>query len=100
MRIESLLQDTYDTGNATIEPWEHLGHYGWARNAKHPELAALLLAKEANALFDCQFLSRDELDFANFIINKLNCDPHFVPSMTLLTAIRSVNAKLRIGRVA
>jgi hypothetical protein len=98
MRIEALLQGVYDTRNDTIEPWEVLGDYGSERNARYPELAQLLVAKQANALFNCPLLARDELAFANFMINLLELRPDYVPSMTLLTAVRSVNAKLAIGR--
>jgi hypothetical protein len=97
MRLEAIHRGVYGTSNAPIEAWEVLGDYGSSRNRRYPELADLLLAKEANALFNAPLLSRDELEFANFIINKLDIDPHYVPSMTLLTAIRSVNAKLAMS---
>lgn len=96
MRIEALHVGRY-SHHPTIEPWEVLGDYGKERNARHPELADLLVAKEANALVNSDLLSRDELEFANFIINKLDSSPDYVPSITLLIAIRSINAKLALG---
>jgi hypothetical protein len=37
---------------------------------------------------------RDEIELANFIINKLDADPHYAPSEKLLQAIRAINDKL------
>lgn len=71
--------------------------YGAKRNANHPEVAELLNARRANMLFNCRLLARDEIELANFIINKLDVDPHYVPSETLLQAIRSINEKLSGG---
>lgn len=68
--------------------------YGSKRNAAHPEVAQLLNARHANGLFDCQALARDEIELANFIINKLDVNPHYVPSETLLQAIRAINHKV------
>lgn len=45
-------------------------------------------------LFNCRLLARDEIELANFIINKLDVNPHYVPSDTLLQAIRTICAKL------
>jgi hypothetical protein len=62
-------------------------HQGFAeRNAAHPEVAELLNARLANMLFNCRSLARDEIELANFIINKLDVDPKYVPSETLLQA--------------
>jgi hypothetical protein len=97
MRIEAILGSVHNI-SAPVEPWEILGDYASSRNQRYSELADLLLAKEANELFDCPLLARDELEFANFMINKLDVDPHYIPSMTLLSAIRSVNAKLAMRR--
>jgi hypothetical protein len=68
--------------------------YGAKRNAALPEVAELLNARQANMLFDCQSLARDEIELANFIINKLDVDPHYEPSETLLQAIRAINDTL------
>jgi hypothetical protein len=68
--------------------------YGAKRNAAHPEVAELLNARLTNMLFGCRSLARDEIELANFIINKLEVDPHYVPSETLLQAIRAINDKL------
>lgn len=68
--------------------------YGSERNAAHPEVAELLNARLANVLFNCRSLARDEIELANFIINKLDVNPHYVPTETLLQAIRSINRKL------
>jgi hypothetical protein len=97
MRIEALQGCTRPRNNHS-EPSDFPADYGGARNARHPELADLLIAKEANALFNCPLLARDELEFANFMINKLDVDPHYIPSITLLTAVRNINAKLAIWR--
>ncbi|MGY1458805.1 hypothetical protein ACW5F0_09185 [Luteimonas sp. A534] len=75
-------------------PDVHLGEYGAGRNAIRPEIAALLNARVANMLFNCRALARDEIELANFIVNKLDVDPHYLPSETLLQAIRSINRKL------
>lgn len=40
---------------------------------------------------------RDAIELANFIINKLDANPHYVPSETLLRAIRTINDKLFAG---
>ena len=45
-------------------------------------------------LFNCPALARDEIELANFIINKLDVDPKYVPSETLLQAIRTICDKL------
>jgi len=68
--------------------------YGAKRNAAHPEVAELLNSRQANRLFDCPSLARDEIELANFIINKLDINPHYVPSETVLQAVRAINDKL------
>ena len=67
--------------------------YGSERNAAHPEIAELLNARTANMLFNCPALARDEIELANFIINKLDV-PLYVPSESLLQAIRTINVKI------
>ena len=99
MKIERILDSDYDITNplaVTGFPCDQ--DYGKERNRLHPELSELLVTRNANQLFNCVLLSRDELEFANFIINKLDVDPKYIPSMVLLDAIRSINAKLAIGR--
>jgi hypothetical protein len=66
------------------------------RTKAYPEIAELLNAKRANVLLSAPLLARDELELANFIINMLELNNHFVPSMLILDAIRSLNAKLAI----
>jgi hypothetical protein len=68
--------------------------YGAKRNAAHPEIAELLNARLANMLVNCRSLARDEIDLANFVINKLDDDPQYVPSQTLRQAVRAINDKL------
>ncbi|UNK48852.1 hypothetical protein MNR01_14050 [Lysobacter sp. S4-A87] len=68
--------------------------YNTKRNAAHPEVAELLNARLANMLFNCRSLARDEIELAKFIINTLDLDPHYIPSDTLLQAIRSINNRL------
>lgn len=68
--------------------------YGAKRNTAHPEVAELLKARKANSLVSCQSLARDEIELANFIINKLDGNPSYEPSETLLQAIRAINDKL------
>jgi len=75
-------------------PLSHLDAYGAERNAAHPEIAELLNARMANMLFNCPALARDEIELANFIINKLDVDPHYVPSETLLQVIRTIDDKI------
>jgi len=64
--------------------------YGAKRNAAHPEIAELLKARTANALLGCRGLARDETELANFIISKLDADHHYVPSETVMQAIRNL----------
>jgi hypothetical protein len=94
MRVEELLQGDANGATGTTLPLSGDGSYGAKRNAAHPEVAELLNARLANMLFNCRSLARDEIELANFIINKLDVDPHYVPSETLLQAIRSINNKL------
>ena len=94
MRVEELLQDDMDAAAGTALPPSGDRSYGAKRNAAHPEVAELLNARLANMLFNCRSLARDELELANFIINKLDTDPHYVPSETLLQATRAINKKL------
>lgn len=94
MRVEELLQGDANGTTGTTLPPSGDGSYGAKRNAAHPEVAELLNARLANMLFNCRSLARDEIELANFIINKLDVDPHYVPSETLLQAIRSINNKL------
>lgn len=68
--------------------------YGVKRNKRFPEVAALLNARDANMLFNCPLLMRDEMDLANFIINKLDIDPHYLPGDAVLQAVRVINLKL------
>lgn len=92
MKIEDIVGDvSVPTGEA---PQSHLGEYGAKRNAAHPEIAELLNARMANMLFNCPALARDEIELANFIINKLDVDPHYLPSETLLQAIRTIDDKI------
>jgi len=72
--------------------------YSTKRIAEHPEIAMLLDAHKRNELSNCSAMALDEVELAYFIINKLDCDPLYIPSMTLLAAIRSVNAKLALGQ--
>ena len=69
-----------------------------SRNTHFPEVTELLIARTANVVFGSQSLARDELELANFIFNKLDVDPHYMPSNTLLQAIRTLNKKLDAGR--
>ena len=98
MKIKAILDSAYDLTNPLEGTGLPDGDYGKERNTRYPELAQLLLARNANNLVNCTLMSRDELEFANFIINKLDIDPMYIPSMVLLDAIRSINAKLAIGR--
>lgn len=96
MRVEDVLKSELK-GSAIGTPMSPSGGgtYGGKRNAAHPEVAELLNARQAKMLFDFQSLARDEIELANFIINKLDVNPHYVPSETLLHAIRSINDKCR-----
>lgn len=60
------------------------------RTDGHPEIAELLNARRANALFDCPALARDEIELANFLANKLEVDLDYVPSETVLKTIRNL----------
>lgn len=75
-------------------PLSHLGAFGAKRNEAHPEIAELLNAHKANMLFNSPALARDEIELANFIISMLDMDHHYVPSETLLQAIRTIDDKI------
>lgn len=94
MRVEELLQGGVDGKADTMEPPSGEGSYGAKRNAAHPEIAELLNARLANMLFNCPALARDEIELANFILSKLDIDPHYEPSETLLQAIRTIDDKI------
>jgi hypothetical protein len=96
MRVGELLQGDVDRAAGSLPPSGE-GPYGAKRNAAHPEVAKLLNARLANMLFNCPSLARDEIDLANFIINKLDVDPHYAPSETPQQAIRAINDKLSGG---
>lgn len=63
----------------------------------HPqEVIELLKARTSNQLFNCVLLASDEMELANHTIAKLYADPSYQPSMTVLQAIRAINAKLAL----
>jgi hypothetical protein len=95
MKIENILGNFADPND--LSPISHLDGYGAVRNEEHPEIAELLNARLANMLFNSRNLARDEIDLANFIVNLLDVNPRYVPSDTLLHAIRSINEKLSRG---
>lgn len=64
--------------------------YSAKRNTAHPEIAELLNARLTDTLFNSRALARDEIELANFIINKLDADPNYVPSEMLLQVIRNI----------
>ncbi|MGV8922342.1 MAG: hypothetical protein ACOH1L_03190 [Thermomonas sp.] len=68
--------------------------YRGRRDQAYPEIAFLMNARYANMLFDRECLSRDEMEFANFILNKLDVSPHYIPSETLLQSVRAIVGKL------
>jgi hypothetical protein len=39
-------------------------------------------------------IERNEIELANFIINRLDADPNYAPGEKLLQAIRAINKKL------
>lgn len=84
MKIDDIVSDT-------------LPRYGPKRNAAHPEVAELLNARLANALFNFRSLARDEIELVNFIINMLDADPHYHPGDVVLQGIRAINSKLAGG---
>ena len=67
------------------------------RQVAHPEVGEFLHLSAGARLSECSLLAMDEQVLAQFIRYKLYADPNYCPSMTLLTAIRSLNAKLAIG---
>jgi hypothetical protein len=71
---------------------------GEERKLSHPEIAELLDANTGNAILTAPLLAMDEREMAVFIINKLDAEEHYVPSMMVLDAIRSINAKVALGR--
>jgi|JI10StandDraft_1071094.scaffolds.fasta_scaffold1163191_1 hypothetical protein len=64
--------------------------YNSKRDEAHPEIAELLNARLTDTLFNSRALARDEIELANFIINKLDADPNYVPSEMLLQVIRNI----------
>jgi hypothetical protein len=60
------------------------------------EVIELLKARHADSLFNCTLLAGDELELASYVIAKVYADPCYEPSMTLLQAIRTINAKLAL----
>lgn len=60
------------------------------------EVIELLRMRTSNQLFNCMLLAGDEMELANHTIAKLYADPCYQPSMTVLQAIRSINAKLAL----
>lgn len=60
------------------------------------EVIELLNARTSNQLFNCMLLAGDEMELANLTITKIYSDPYYQPSLTLLDAIRSINAKLAL----
>ncbi|GAB3748952.1 hypothetical protein [Lysobacter olei] len=64
------------------------------RHAANPEVAELLNARASNTLLKCRSLARDEIELAHLIMNKLDVDPQYVPSETLLQAVRTICDKL------
>ena len=64
------------------------------RKRLHPELMDLVNACRDDMLSNCQSLARDEIGLAQFIVNTLTSDPAYIPSDTLLQAIRAINRKL------
>ena len=105
-------QDKYSCTRAESMKLEQLGHgnvvganrmklalpedgsFEAKRSMAHPEVAELLNARMANKLVNCRSLARDEIELADFISNKLDTNPHYVPSETLLQAIRAINDRL------
>jgi len=94
------LQDIATTRQVAYDPILQDGspdpEYGAARNAAHPDLFVLLNARTANSLMNCRLLARDELELANLILNRMDVDPHYVPSHVLLAAVPAINAKLAL----
>lgn len=69
---------------------------GKEQGGLYREMEELIAAREAGAISSCKFLAQDELELANFILRKVDVDPAYRLSMTLLQAIRSINAKLAL----
>lgn len=61
-----------------------------------PEVVELLKVRTSNQLFNCMLLASDEMELANHTIAKLYADPCYQPSLTVLQAIRGINAKLAL----
>jgi hypothetical protein len=98
MKIENIIGNNLGRSVDAFRPSSEIARgYGAERNEAHPEVAALLNAKLVNVVSNCDLLARDELELANFIINKLDIDPHYVPSAILMQAIRGINARLALG---
>lgn len=94
MRVEEIIGVDVGPRDAVMAATDVNGEFGLKRNTRFPEVAKLLNARVANAVFGNESLARDEMELANFIINKLDVDPHYVPGEAVLQAIRVINAKL------
>lgn len=66
------------------------------RNTLYPEIDYLLKAYSGNWFFNCRFLGRDETNLAHYIIATLLHDPDYIPSTSIVDAIRSIGAKLEL----
>lgn len=91
MRVEDVLSleiDTRGPGRGLRTDGDTA--YSTKGNAAHSEVVEL----RANMLFNCLSLARDEIELANLILSKLDVNPHYFPSKTLLGAIRGINDKL------
>jgi len=96
MKISDLSNKAAFAASATSDDQCAGTEHGAARNTSYPELGFLLNARTANTLMSCRLLARDEIEVANLVLNQMDVDPHYEPSMTLLVAVRSINATLAL----
>lgn len=81
-----------------IEPISKLAkhEHGRERNERYPEIRYLLNSYSERRLSNSTFLSRDEMNLANYIIEMLILEPEYIPSSIVLHVIRNINSKLEL----
>ena len=94
MKLKDIAPNRSNRTNSVSTTSVPCDDYSAKRSEAHPEIAELLNARTAKVLFNHVALAGDEMEFANFIINKLDADPLYIPSETLLQVIRTIDDKI------
>lgn len=94
MKLKDIAPNRSNRTNSVTTTTVPCDDYSAKRSEAHPEIAELLNARAAKLLFNHPGLAGDEIEFANFIISKLDADPLYIPSETLLRVIRTIDDKI------